>query len=524
MLEVRDQVSLPFRRMLDLCLDTISYRLFRSMVTVVIIILAIAFLASIMVEGYLGRSVRDTVLSKTRQRTAYSRFLSKTSHVDPDEKLLLNIAGLKPGATDFDNFLQWAGFSGPEQAKDFLARTRHAAAYLDFFETMSVGRRAVRVEGRSGLAIFDWLEDKPANFELFSKRLEPMRSLKLPGSFQDFQQFIGQWKDYRKKLAVCRDNYTATVQRIAAECGPGGVSSALSAAIAANRTDAFFAQIKAAGFRADPAEVPDIIKGMAYQKDVAWAMDQLRKPPLRGAWNRDLHESFSPTQALYSAAGSSSRVEWIKNTLADSDRLERDKWQRKVDSITQKTPEGQTPKLPPEPKSYSEGFDSARFLAVAREYASQTDLLAAEQELVNRYGRSAGLSEKAIWLIVVSFVVCVVGIANAMLMSVLERFKEIATMKCLGARNSTIGFMFITESTIMGIIGGVIGVVLGFVIVLVRQTMVYGSLLYEKFPYMNMWTAFLVCLSCSLLLSAVAAIYPARVAARMAPMEAMRVD
>ena len=97
-------------------------------------------------------------------------------------------------------------------------------------------------------------------------------------------------------------------------------------------------------------------------------------------------------------------------------------------------------------------------------------------------------------------------------------------MKCLGARNGTIGFLFITESTIMGVIGGVIGMIVGFLIVLGRMSLVYGGMLYERFPFGNIWYSFLVCLACSLVLSGVAAIYPARVASRMAPMEAMRVD
>ena len=51
-------------------------------------------------------------------------------------------------------------------------------------------------------------------------------------------------------------------------------------------------------------------------------------------------------------------------------------------------------------------------------------------------GEAAGRIEeersKQTWLISLSLLVCVVGIANAMLMSVTERFREIGTMKCLG--------------------------------------------------------------------------------------------
>jgi putative ABC transport system permease protein len=523
MLDVREQATLPFRRMLDLCLDTISYRLFRSAVTVVIIVLAIAFLASIMVEGYLGRSVRDTVVGKTRQRTAYSRFMATASHVESEDALLPAINALQPGTIDYKNFMGWADLKTDDQAAALLARTRNAGRYLDFFEALSVGRRALLVRGRRGLAIFDWLA-VPEHLQSFNDHLAKQRSLKLPGGPEDFRAFIAEWPSTRKLIEGYRARYQATVNRIAAFSGPGGVGAALAAAVAANRADAFFADVRAAGLHVDPKEVPDILAGMAYQKELNWALDQLRKQPVRATWNREWQESFSPTMALRVAADSPDRVDWIAGALAKGNQTDRAKWEKEKQKIIAKTPEGQTPKLPPEPKDWLEGFDAARFTRIAREYKAQAELLEAEQALLNRYGRTAGLSEKAVWLIIVSFVVCVVGIANAMLMSVLERFKEIATMKCLGARNGTIGFLFITESTIMGVIGGVIGMLVGFLIVLGRMSMVYGGMLYERFPFGNIWYSFLVCLACSLVLSAVAAIYPARVASRMAPMEAMRVD
>ena len=48
---------------------------------------------------------------------------------------------------------------------------------------------------------------------------------------------------------------------------------------------------------------------------------------------------------------------------------------------------------------------------------------------------AGGSSDKTIWLIMLSLLITSVGILNAMLMSVTERFKEIGTMKCIGATN-----------------------------------------------------------------------------------------
>src|SRR3989344_4780435 len=61
----------------------------------------------------------------------------------------------------------------------------------------------------------------------------------------------------------------------------------------------------------------------------------------------------------------------------------------------------------------------------------------------------------------ISLLVGGIGIANTMYTSVLERTKEIGTMKAIGARNSDILLIFVIESGILGIIGGIIGVGLG---------------------------------------------------------------
>jgi hypothetical protein len=74
-----------------------------------------------------------------------------------------------------------------------------------------------------------------------------------------------------------------------------------------------------------------------------------------------------------------------------------------------------------------------------------------------------GLSGRQIFLLSISFVVCMVGITNAMLMSITERFREIATMKCLGATDRYILLQFMMEAGLQGFFGGLLGVVSPFV-------------------------------------------------------------
>ena len=64
-----------------------------------------------------------------------------------------------------------------------------------------------------------------------------------------------------------------------------------------------------------------------------------------------------------------------------------------------------------------------------------------------------GISTKDIWLIIMSLIVCVVGIANSMLMAVTERFQEIGTMKCLGALDRFVVRLFLLESGFQGLSG-----------------------------------------------------------------------
>ena len=64
----------------------------------------------------------------------------------------------------------------------------------------------------------------------------------------------------------------------------------------------------------------------------------------------------------------------------------------------------------------------------------------------------------------ISLIVGGVGIANTMYTSVLERRKEIGTMKAIGARNSDILYIFMIEAGLLGLVGGALGVLFGIII------------------------------------------------------------
>jgi len=128
------------------------------------------------------------------------------------------------------------------------------------------------------------------------------------------------------------------------------------------------------------------------------------------------------------------------------------------------------------------------------------------------------------WLAVLALLVCFVGIINAMFMTVQERFREIGTMKCLGALDSFIVKIFLIESAMLGFIGTLFGIVIGLVLSAVRQTLVYGWATLDYFPRGSLAVAAMMAALVGLVLSIVAAIFPAHKAARMEPVAAMRTE
>ena len=139
-------------------------------------------------------------------------------------------------------------------------------------------------------------------------------------------------------------------------------------------------------------------------------------------------------------------------------------------------------------------------------------------------GRLQEERSKQTWLISLSLLVCVVGIANAMLMSVTERFREIGTMKCLGALDTFIVKLFLLESTFQGLAGTSAGIVIGFALTLGLALLDYGGYTFTYFPLAGIAESAGYALVVGTLLSLIGAMLPAYRAAKMEPVEAMRSD
>ena len=85
--------------------------------------------------------------------------------------------------------------------------------------------------------------------------------------------------------------------------------------------------------------------------------------------------------------------------------------------------------------------------------------------------------------------------------------------------------MFVFEAVLQGAVGGVLGLVLGATLAVVRAAIDYGGLLLgAKGAAGSVGLAMLASLVMGMMLAAFAAVGPAWIAARLAPMEAMRVE
>lgn len=128
------------------------------------------------------------------------------------------------------------------------------------------------------------------------------------------------------------------------------------------------------------------------------------------------------------------------------------------------------------------------------------------------------------WLVVMSLLVCGVGITNSMLMSVTERFREIGTMKCLGALDQFIVRLFLIESVVLGFLGSLVGAIVGHLAMLLMSMVKNGGDVAAKMDWGAMLGYLGLAIALGCILALLAAIAPAMRAARMPPAAALATE
>ena len=129
----------------------------------------------------------------------------------------------------------------------------------------------------------------------------------------------------------------------------------------------------------------------------------------------------------------------------------------------------------------------------------------------------------------ISLLVASFGIANTMVMSILERTREIGIMKAIGAEDREIKLIFFVEAGVIGLTGGVMGALVAWGIDAVANRLAYRFILQPQGassvdffalpPYL--WLGAILF---AVLVSILAALYPAARAARIDPVKALRHD
>jgi len=164
-----------------------------------------------------------------------------------------------------------------------------------------------------------------------------------------------------------------------------------------------------------------------------------------------------------------------------------------------------------------------RVIAVANLLAATADPQNASAVDVNRpsnvlKARAAAKGQFTTLLLglgAVALLVGAIGIANIMVISVLERRAEIGLRRALGATRRHISSQFLTESALLAAIGGITGLLFGAI-----ATLVYAFS--KSQPFVVPTWALIAAPVAGFVIGAVAGLYPAAKAARLSPTEALR--
>jgi putative ABC transport system permease protein len=128
----------------------------------------------------------------------------------------------------------------------------------------------------------------------------------------------------------------------------------------------------------------------------------------------------------------------------------------------------------------------------------------------------------------IALTVASLGIVNTMVMSILERTREIGVMKAVGGGDADVRKIFLVEASLIGLFGGVFGIALGWAVGRVINAGANYYLQTQGVPAANLflipWWLMAGAIGFALIVSLVAGSFPAMRAARLDPIQALRHD
>ena len=147
------------------------------------------------------------------------------------------------------------------------------------------------------------------------------------------------------------------------------------------------------------------------------------------------------------------------------------------------------------------------------------------EQLLGSFGDVLNIVQSVlIGIAAISLLVGGIGIANTMYTAVIERTKEIDIMKSVGAQNKDILLIFVIESGMLGLAGGAIGIAVGIGLSKLVEYLAFvylgTSLIKAFFP----WYLILGSLLFSFLVGTISGLLPARQAASLKPVDALRYE
>lgn len=498
-INIAEQPWLSLQRTFKITIDGIKYRLFRATVTVAVIVVAVAFLMNILAESLIKRAVAANTRERSDNAQLNSNWSTKLTATGSPESIVAELAKNDASADICQEIKAFAKLSDQELA-EAQAKARDVQFVLDFFNELDYAKRRDLIKTAAGLEILDFL-DNQNNYDAFKLGLDRYKMIRFEMSTEKFKEIIAE----RKELSTLIDKVIAE-RRIANK----KISQYLAKTYGnyVNEAD----RLAAAMTKAD-AEFGDVIR------EVGFFFDQKKVAPMvaEQAKNQqfNLRMKFSLTQTNRTRqilAQEANKIPADINEAIMWDYLEDKEFAAKYIQIM-KEAELDVSELTPE------------LLVKLAKGRKETAALARARRLTMDAGRGfMGLGERLAYLLFVSFLVCGIGITNAMMMSVTERFTEIATLKCLGALDGFIMIMFVLESCIMGIVGGTAGAIIGAIIGTGRMISSFGVNFLSAIPVLDIIGGVVISIVLGTLLAAIAAVVPSFKAARLAPMEAMRVE